>query len=143
MTAAGVLQNYARKYKIPIDTMVFQFQTMPEKGNYDVKPDDGCYAYGMSLEGARWDFDRMVLTESRAKQLYTPAPLLWLQPTEIAKKRQFPNYLCPIYRTSERRGVLATTGHSSNFVTNVELPSNKPNDYWVRRGVAMLLSLSD
>ena len=140
---AGVLQNYARKYKIPIDTMSFQFQTMPEKGNYDVKPDDGCYAYGMSLEGARWDFDRMVLAESRAKQLYTPAPLLWLQPTEIAKKRQFPNYLCPIYRTSERRGVLATTGHSSNFVTNVELPSDKPNDYWVRRGVAMLLSLSD
>ena len=34
-------------------------------------------------------------------------------------------------------------GHSSNFVTNVEMPTDMPPDHWVRRGVAMFLSLSD
>jgi dynein heavy chain len=51
--------------------------------------------------------------------------------------------MCPLYRTSERRGVLATTGHSSNFVFNCELPTILDPDHWVRRGVAMLLSLDD
>lgn len=116
---------------------------MPEGGNYDKKPDDGCYVEGMYLEGARWDNSTMMLAESKSKVLYSSAPMLWLQPVEIHKKRKFPNYLSPIYRTTARRGVLATTGHSSNFVMNVELPSDKNNEYWVRRGVAMVLSLSD
>lgn len=139
----GILQNYARKYKIPIDTVSFQYQTMPKAGDYSCKPEDGCYSFGMFVEGARWSDEKMMLVESRPKQLFTAAPLLWMQPTEVSQKRHFPNYLCPVYRTTERRGVLATTGHSSNFVTNVELPSDQPNDHWTRRGVAMLLSLSD
>lgn len=143
LNRSGILQNFARKYKIPIDTVIFQYQTMPKDGNYDKKPEDGCYCYGMFLEGARWSDEDMLLAESRPKQLFTPAPLIWMQPIEISKKRHFPQYLCPVYRTTERRGVLATTGHSSNFVNNVELPSDKPNDHWTRRGVAMLLSLSD
>jgi len=143
LNGTGVLQNFARKYRIPIDTIIFQFQTMPKGGNYETKPDDGCYIEGMFVEGARWDNERMLLAESLPKKLHSEAPMLWLQPVESHKKKQFPSYLSPIYRTSERRGVLATTGHSSNFVMNVELPSDKPNEYWVRRGVAMLLSLSD
>ncbi len=143
MNGIGVLQNFARKYWIPINTIIFQFHTMPKGGNYETKLDDGCYVEGMFAEGVRWDNERMLLAESLPKKLYSEAPMLWLQPIESHKKKQFPSYLSPIYRTSKRWGVLATTGHSSNFVMNVELPSDKPNDYWVRRGVAMLLSLSD
>lgn len=32
------------------------------------------------------------------------------------------HYTCPIYRTAERKGVLRTTGHSSNFILNVQVP---------------------
>lgn len=137
----GVLQNFARKYKIPIDTVGFDFESMPP-GEYNTRPEDGAYVTGMFLEGARWDSDKMQLAESLPKVLYSTAPVMWLKPVELSKRREFPHYSCPVYRTAERRGVLATTGHSSNFVMEVKLPTDVAPDHWVRRGVAMLLSLS-
>eukprot|EP01018_Ginkgo_biloba_P007892 Gb_26551 [translate_table: standard] len=140
----AVLQNYARKYKIPIDNVTYEFKCMPNDGNNtDTKPEDGVYVYGMYMEGARWDDQKMMLAESEPKVLYSAAPMIWLCPCEMSKKKVVPSYLCPVYRTTERRGVLATTGHSSNFVMNVDLPTDVPSDHWVRRGVAMFLSLSD
>ena len=74
--------------------------------------------------------------------LYSEAPIIWLQPCEPEKK-VFPHYLCPVYRTPERKGTLATTGHSTNFVIDLRIPSDKPADHWIRRGVAFLLSLAE
>jgi dynein heavy chain len=75
--------------------------------------------------------------------LFSPAPRLLLSPCEVSKQQEFPCYTCPLYRTPERRGVLATTGHSTNFVMELLIPSDQPEDHWIRRGVAFLLSLAD
>lgn len=60
--------------------------------------------------------------------------------------------LCsPVYKILSRWGVLATTGHSSNFVMFIELPTDKPTiannvgeadcAYWIKAGVAAFTSL--
>lgn len=54
----GVQQNFARKYRIPIDTLTFDYKCLDEKDpNLDLntRPENGCYMYGFYLDGARWN----------------------------------------------------------------------------------------
>ncbi|KAF4522383.1 hypothetical protein B566_EDAN012965 [Ephemera danica] len=101
----GVMQNYARRFQVPIDAVGFEYEVMDTEGDVDAPPDIGAYCNN--------DF--------------------------IAK----PSYGCPVYKTSARRGILSTTGHSTNFVMEVRLPSKHAEAHWVNRGVAALCQLDD
>lgn len=139
----GTLQNYARKHVVSIDTLSFSFEVLfraPE--TIKAKPRDGCYIYGLFLEGARWDGAKGYLVESRAKELFTPMAAILMKPE---KNREVPSdgiYTCPCYKTLDRAGVLSTTGHSTNFVLPLEIPSNQPQEHWIKRGVALFCSLN-
>lgn len=101
---------------------------------------------GLYLEGARWNRSEAMLDESLPKILFDILPVITMTPTlkspellEEEKKK----YNCPIYKTTERRGVLATTGHSSNFVMFIQLNTDKSPHHWINRGTASILSLND
>jgi hypothetical protein len=100
----GAAQNFARKYTIPIDDVVFDFEMLhdeyPEMG-----PADGVYTQGLFVEGARWDKHDRELAESIPKILFSPAPTMHWMPYRRSEVPSYPHYKCPVYKTSDRRCV--------------------------------------
>lgn len=44
---------------IAIDRLEFEYKILDlEPSKVTQKPDDGCYVYGVYLEGARWDYKK-------------------------------------------------------------------------------------
>lgn len=50
----GAMQNFARKYKIPIDLIGFDFSVLREDEQQG-PPEDGVIVYGIYVVGAGWD----------------------------------------------------------------------------------------
>ena len=119
----GARQNYARKYKIPIDTMDMDYKVIPNEDS--PAPEDGIYVMGMYLEGCKWDVNSQLLAESDPKILFTMCPMVWFLPLKAVDKKLESVYETPLYLTMDRRGILATTGHSTNFVGCINLPTDK------------------
>jgi len=139
----GQMQNYARKHTIAIDQLSFENKVYDEIQPNEVteKPEDGCFCYGMYMEGARWNSTSHYLDDSKPKQLYSDFPLIWFLPKKDRKVPETGIYKCPVYKALSRTGTLSTTGHSTNFCLWVELPSREAEDKWIRAGVAMFLAL--
>lgn len=139
----GCSQNYARKYTFAIDTITFEFEIMEEGFEPTSKPEDGCYCHGLFIEAARWDVEKKCLGESEPKVLFTSIPTILFKPVRLHEVGDYPHFRCPVYRTYARAGTLSTTGHSTNFVMPIKIPTDIPEIHWTRRGVACLLSLMD
>ncbi|EKX31472.1 hypothetical protein GUITHDRAFT_83101 [Guillardia theta CCMP2712] len=138
----GTLQNFARKHKKAIDTLSWSFQVMREAEEELDRPEDGCYIHGLFLDGAGWDPQQNHLAEQQPKILFIPMPIVLFKPCETKDIEKSSNeYTCPIYKTSARRGTLSTTGHSTNFVMDIVLPSPRDASHWILRGVACLCQL--
>jgi dynein heavy chain, axonemal len=138
----GTMQNYARKHKRAIDTLSWSFEVMREEPSELTRPSDGSFVDGLFLDGAAWDIAGNVLTEQQPKVLFVPMRVIWLKPCPTDDINVGPtDYLCPIYKTSARRGTLSTTGHSTNFVMDIVLPSPRQSAHWILRGVACLTQL--
>jgi len=95
------------------------------------------------LDGARWDVKDDSLADAVVGKLYFPMPIIHFLPAENYTLK--PNtYRCPCYKTSNRAGVLSTTGQSTNFILPVDLPTKHFSpEFWTLRGTALLSQLDD
>ncbi|XP_053596859.1 dynein axonemal heavy chain 6 [Microplitis demolitor] len=157
----AVLQTHARKYNIPIDhlkldysiTKVFLYQddiqtahSINQDDNLFYKnlsiPNDGVLIHGLYFDAAKWDINSMLLADASLGEMNPPLPVMHVIPV-LTHPENDPRYVCPLYKTAIRAGVLSTTGHSTNFVTPILLPSSQKNSYWILKGTALLIQITD
>ena len=161
----GTLQNFARKYQKPIDTIDFDFKFRDEKktdaSDITERAPDGAYVYGLFIQGARWNYETHVLDDPRPKELYDQCPVMHLDPVQDREDTMSGIYRCPVYKTLTRAGMLSTTGHSTNFVCWFEFPCEgevewrktlcsetkaqrlyADSDKWIKAGVACFCALA-
>jgi dynein heavy chain len=140
----AVLQSYARKYGVPIDTLnfSFEFQNFADIESIEDQPDEGVFIYGLFMEGCRWGNESMQLEDPIPGEMYSQSPIILFEPADNHIAEQ-DDYLMPVYKTSVRAGVLSTTGHSTNFIIAIECPTTRSPKYWVLKGAAFLCQLND
>ncbi|XP_037940546.1 dynein heavy chain 3, axonemal-like [Teleopsis dalmanni] len=145
----GVLQNYSRKNHFQIDMIEINFEVTKFEMEAESSPSLGAYIRGLFLEGARWNRNLQMIDESYPKILFDTIPVIFFRPSlkkldhaEVEINLQ-QIYDCPVYKTSERRGVLSTTGHSTNFVMYMQLNCTMIPTHWINRGTASLCQLDD
>ncbi|KAF0763374.1 dynein heavy chain 12, axonemal-like isoform X2, partial [Aphis craccivora] len=90
--------------------------------------------------------DRKMIVNSApdncSKQLYYRMPIIHIMIPIKKERLKFDTvYLCPMYKTTERKGTLSTTGHSTNFVIALSIPTIKQQEHWIMREVALLCQL--
>ncbi|XP_055607362.1 dynein axonemal heavy chain 3 isoform X2 [Uranotaenia lowii] len=143
----GVLQNHSRKNKLRIDDLAMAFEVLEfeTEDKIEKRTEIGTFVRGLFLEGARWNRELKCLDEPLPRVLYDTIPIISMTPTpkDKAVVPQMYRYDCPIYKTSARRGILSTTGHSTNFVMFLDLDSAVMPEHWVLRGTACLCQLDD
>uniref|UniRef100_A0A7N8YMF0 Dynein, axonemal, heavy chain 6 n=1 Tax=Mastacembelus armatus TaxID=205130 RepID=A0A7N8YMF0_9TELE len=106
------------------------------------EPEDGVLVHGMFMDASRWDDANMVIEDALPRVMNSMLPVVHFEP----QQNYVPEpdlYHAPLYKTSARAGTLSTTGHSTNFVVTVMLPSKRPSDYWISKASALLCQLDD
>ena len=146
----SVLQMHARQYKEPIDTLGFSIyyeetslvKVLKKKPEEQNQNNNAAYVYGLYTEGCRWDFEVMQLDEARPGETFSAAPIIQFVPSEKGHTEEG-EVSMPIYKTSERAGVLSTTGHSTNYIISIDCPCSKNPAHWILRGGAFICQLNE
>uniref|UniRef100_A0A1I8HFN9 AAA domain-containing protein n=1 Tax=Macrostomum lignano TaxID=282301 RepID=A0A1I8HFN9_9PLAT len=136
----AVQQKSARQNNVSVDSLSWEFtvQTIDDSSIPEAAR-DGVYVKGLYLEGAGWDKKQCCLIEANPMQLECEMPTILFRPVENKKKTAKNVYIAPCYYFPNRAGV---SGRAS-YVVAVDLKSGeKQPDHWVKRGTALLMSLS-
>lgn len=100
---------------------------------------------GLHLEGGRWNREEFCLDESLPRVIYDQLPIFSMHPSAKTTKTVDQRFIynCPVYKTTDRYGFMTTTGHSTNFVMHLTLPSKFPESHFIMRGCAAFFQLDN
>lgn len=133
-----MLQTSARSTKTPIDELTWDFYAFVEEDANAariIREGGGAYVHNLYLEGAGWLRKNQCLQDALPMELICNLPVIHFKPVENLKKKKSGIYNCPSYYYPIR---------SSSFVIAVDLKSGMEKaEYWIKRGTAILLSLSN
>ena len=141
----SVLQMTARRNLLPIDELSFSFEVMNDAAcemSLEEPPAEGVYVRGLFLEGAGWNAQEKCLCEpTPLTELVVKMPVIHFKPTHLKKSSKTGTYYqCPLYVYGKRTG----TRERPSFVCYVELHAGGVSpEHWIKRGTALLLSLSN
>jgi len=110
-------------------------------GTTSTVPESGCLIHGLFIEGGTWDSDRHLLAECKPKVLFSDFPIILFNPVQFRVPPTTGIYHCPIYKVLSRAGALSTSGHSTNFIIDGEVPTDMPERLWITRSVALFTQL--
>ena len=135
----ALLQTSARKNGIAIDTLNYEHPILTQEPQTISTPaKEGSYVYGLFVEGAKWDSDANALAEPVPMELYAHMPVIHFKPVENKKKGAKGQYTCPVYLYPFRSG----SRERPSFVTECDIKSGSfPPEFWIKRGVALLLAI--
>lgn len=137
----SVLQKSARSQKIAIDDLSWEFIVMTEPDtSIRESPPEGVYVSGLFLESGSWNRERSCLQEPKILELICPMPTIHFKTTLNVKRKSKKIYECPTYYYPIR----AARGPVISFVISIDLKAgDQTSGYWIKRGTALLLSLSN
>ena len=136
----AVLQVFARKHKVPFDSLRWITNVKKENEKLTERPEEGIFIEGPFLEGAKWNKDGNNLVECQQTELISTLPIMHLIPTQNSKVYNLTNtYECPMYRTQNRgSGALGLP----NYIMSLFIPSeDEPPDHWIQRSVATFITV--
>jgi hypothetical protein len=127
----AVCQVYARKKKVPFDSVCWRNRLLTERPT--TVSEDGIFVENLYLEGAKWDPNMKTLVECGQKELITQLPVVEFVPTEMESVKET---WFPIYRMQNRgTGALDLPNH----VMDIAIPVADP-EYWIQRSVAVFIT---
>lgn len=144
----AILQNYARRSQVQIDLVTLKNEITAYENVGQVVEQQGVLIHGVYLEGARWDRGTCYLEDPISRILFDNVPILDMIAIEVNEgvldhDKKETEYDAPLYQTTERRGTLSTTGHSTNFIMFLKFRSRRPIQHWINRGTAVFCQLND
>ncbi|CAL1680177.1 unnamed protein product [Lasius platythorax] len=134
---AALIQIACRKNNWPLDRSVIYttVSRFSKPDDVEERPDQGCYVYGLYLEGARWDVEERRLKRSYPKVLIEELPILSIIPTEIHRLKLQNTFKTPVYTTLNRRNALGV-----GLVFEADLATPEHISHWVLQGVCLVLN---
>ncbi|EAY07015.1 Dynein heavy chain family protein [Trichomonas vaginalis G3] len=134
------LQLFARKNKVPFDTVRWSTKVLSERTGAAIneEPEDGLYVEGLFIEGAKWSSSENCLVECNSSDLISTLPVIHLIPTTDPDDK---GYECPVFRTQVRgTGAL----DPPNYIMSLWLPNGKlSHAHWIQRSVAAIITVRE